>query len=43
MRVNELALSRAVLPSLAKVGIHEVEQLAGHRTGELLCRPELSS
>lgn len=43
MRVNELALSHAVLPSLAKVGIHEVEQLAGHRTGELLRRPELSS
>ncbi len=43
MRVNELALSQAVLPSLAKVGIHEVEQLAGHRTGELLRRPELSS
>src|ERR1035441_4092222 len=43
MRVNELALSQAVLPSLAKVGIHEVEQLAGHRTGELIRRPELSS
>lgn len=43
MRVNELALSQAVLPSLAKVGIHEVEQLAGHRTGELLRHPELSS
>jgi Sigma-70, region 4 len=43
MRVNELALSQAVLPSLAKVGIHEVEQLAGHRTGELLHRPEFSS
>ena len=43
MRVNELALSQAVLPSLAKVGIHEVEQLAEHRTGELLRRPELSS
>ncbi len=36
-------MSRAVLPSLAKVGIHEVEQLDGHRTGELLRRPELSS
>jgi AraC-like DNA-binding protein len=43
MRVNELALSRAVLPSLAKVGIHEVEQLAEHRTGELLRHPELST
>ena len=43
MRVNELALSQAVLPSLAKVGIHEVEQLAEHRTGELLRRPEFSS
>jgi DNA-binding CsgD family transcriptional regulator len=43
MRVNELALSQAVLPSLAKVGIHEVEQLAGHRSGELLRRPEFSS
>ncbi len=43
MRVNELALSQAVLSSLAKVGIHEVEQLAEHRTRELLRRPELSS
>ena len=43
MRVTELALSQAVLPSLAKVGIHEVEQLAEHRTGELLRRPEFSS
>jgi hypothetical protein len=43
MRVNELALSQAVLSSLAKVGIHEVEQLAELRTGELLRRPEFSS
>jgi hypothetical protein len=43
MRVNELALSQAVLSSLAKVGIHEVEQLAEHRTGELLRRPEFGS
>jgi DNA-binding CsgD family transcriptional regulator len=43
MRVNELALSQAVLPSLAKVGIHQVEQLAEHRIGELLRRPEFSS
>jgi hypothetical protein len=43
MRVTELALSQAVLPSLAKVGIHEVEQLAEHRIGELLYRPEFSS
>ena len=43
MRVNQLALSQAVLPSLAKVGIHEVEQLAEHRIGELLRRPEFSS
>jgi hypothetical protein len=43
MRVTELALSQAVLPSLAQTGIHEVEQLAEHRTGELLRRPELSS
>jgi hypothetical protein len=43
MRVNELALSQAVLSSLAKVGIHTVEQLSGHRTGELLNRPEFSS
>jgi AraC family transcriptional regulator, regulatory protein of adaptative response / methylphosphotriester-DNA alkyltransferase methyltransferase len=42
MRVTELALSQAVLPSLAKVGIHEVEQLAEHTTGELLRRPEFS-
>jgi hypothetical protein len=26
MRVTKLALSQAVLPSLAKVGIHEVDQ-----------------
>ncbi len=43
MRVTELALSQAVLPSLAKAGIHEVEQLAEHTTGELLRRPEFSS
>ncbi len=43
MRVNQLALSQAVLPSLAKVGIHDVEQLAEQRTGELLRHPELSS
>lgn len=43
MRVNQLALSQAVLPSLAKAGIHEVEQLAEHRIGELLRHPELSS
>ena len=43
MRVTELALSQAVLPSLAKAGIHETEQLAEHRTGELLRRPEFSS
>lgn len=43
MRVNELALSQAVLPSLAKAGIHEVEQLAEHNLGELLRRPELAS
>ena len=43
MRVNQLALSQAVLLSLAKVGIHEVEQLAEHRIGELLRRPEFSS
>jgi hypothetical protein len=43
MRVTELALSQAVLPSLAKAGIHETEQLAKHRTGELLRRPEFSS
>jgi AraC-like DNA-binding protein/DNA-binding CsgD family transcriptional regulator len=43
MRVNELALSRAVLPSLARAGIHEVEQLAEHNLGELLRRPEFTS
>lgn len=42
MRVNELALSQAVLPSLAKVGIHTVEQLAERRIGELLRLPEFS-
>jgi hypothetical protein len=43
MRVNELALSQAVLPSLAKAGISEVEQLAEHSVVELLRRPEFSS
>src|SRR5579864_4170909 len=43
MRVTELALSQDVLPSLAKAGISEVEQLAEHSTVELLQRPELSS
>lgn len=43
MRVNQLALSQAVLSSLAKVGIHEVEQLAEHRISDLLERPEFSS
>lgn len=43
MRVNQLALSQAVLPRLAKAGIHQVEQLAEHRIGELLRRPEFSS
>ncbi len=43
MRITELALSQAVLASLAKAGIHEVEQLAEHRTDELLRRSELNS
>jgi AraC-like DNA-binding protein len=43
MRVTELALSQAVLPSLAKAGLQEVDQLAEHTTGELIQRPELSS
>jgi AraC family transcriptional regulator, regulatory protein of adaptative response / methylphosphotriester-DNA alkyltransferase methyltransferase len=43
MRVTELALSQAASPSLARAGIHDVEQLAEHTTGELLRRPELSS
>jgi AraC-like DNA-binding protein len=44
MRVSKLALSRVVLPnSLAGAGIHEVDQLAEHTTGELIHRPELSS
>jgi AraC-like DNA-binding protein len=43
MRVTELALSQAASPSLARAGIHEVEQLAEHTTGELLRRPEFSS
>jgi hypothetical protein len=43
MRVTELALSQAVLSSLARAGIHEVEQLAAHGTGELLERSEFSS
>ncbi len=43
MRVTELALSQVASPSLARAGIHEVEQLAARTTGELLHRPELSS
>ncbi len=43
MRVNELALSQAVLPSLAKAGIHTVEQLAEQNLGELLRQPEFTS
>ena len=43
MRVNELALSQAFLPSLAKAGIHTVEQLAEHDLGELLRQPEFRS
>jgi AraC-like DNA-binding protein/DNA-binding CsgD family transcriptional regulator len=43
MRVNELALSQAVLPSLAKAGIHTVEQLAERDLGELLRQPEFTS
>lgn len=43
MRVTELALSQAASPSLARAGIHEVDQLAEHTTGELIHRPELSS
>lgn len=43
MRVNELALSQAVLPSLAKAGIHTVEQLAERNLGALLRQPEFTS
>jgi AraC-like DNA-binding protein len=43
MRVTELALSQAASPSLARAGIHEVDQLAEYTTGELIRRPELSS
>ncbi len=43
MRVNELALSQAFLPSLAKVGIHTVEQLAEQNLGGLLRQPEFRS
>ena len=43
MRVTELALSQAASPSLARAGIHEVDQLAGYTTGELIRRPEFSS
>jgi AraC family transcriptional regulator of adaptative response / methylphosphotriester-DNA alkyltransferase methyltransferase len=43
MRVNELALSQAFLPSLARAGIHTVEQLAEQNLGELLRQPELRS
>ena len=43
MRVNELALSQAVLPSLAKAGIHTVEQLAEQNLGGLLRQPEFRS
>ncbi|HEX5308965.1 MAG TPA: helix-turn-helix domain-containing protein [Solirubrobacteraceae bacterium] len=43
MRVNELALSQAFLPSLARAGIHTVEQLAERDLGELLRQPEFRS
>jgi len=43
MRVNELALSQAVLPSLAKAGIHETGKLAEYDLGELLRRTEFRS
>ena len=43
MRVTELALSQAFLPSLAKAGIHETGQLAEYDLGELLRRPEFRS
>ncbi len=43
MRVNQLALSQAFLPSLAKAGIHTVEQLAEQNLGELLRQPEFRS
>jgi AraC-like DNA-binding protein/DNA-binding CsgD family transcriptional regulator len=43
MRVTELALSQAASPSLARAGIHEVDQLAEYTTGELIRRPEFSS
>ncbi|MGP0100757.1 MAG: hypothetical protein ACLPUT_03925, partial [Solirubrobacteraceae bacterium] len=40
MRVTELALSQAASPSLARAGIHEVDQLAEYTTGELIQRPQ---
>lgn len=43
MRVTELALSQAVLPSLAKAGLQDTDQLAEHTIGELIQRPEFSS
>jgi hypothetical protein len=43
MRVDELALSQAFLPSLARAGIHDTDQLAEHDLGELVRRPEISS
>jgi AraC-like DNA-binding protein/DNA-binding CsgD family transcriptional regulator len=43
MRVDQLALSQAFLPSLAKAGIHTVEQLAEQNLGELLRQPEFRS
>ncbi|HEY5262004.1 MAG TPA: helix-turn-helix domain-containing protein, partial [Solirubrobacteraceae bacterium] len=43
MRVAKLALSQAASPSLTRAGIHEVDQLAEHTTGELIRRPEFSS
>jgi AraC-like DNA-binding protein len=43
MRVDELALSQAFLPSLARAGIHETGQLAEYDLGELLRRPEFRS
>jgi len=40
MRVTELELSPAALACLEIAGIHEVDQFAGRRTGELIQRPE---
>lgn len=42
MRVTELDLSPAALACLEGAGIHEVDRLLEHESGELIQRPEFS-